>query len=204
VDTSRIVALLSPAERRTARRYLGELTQVRKRAHKALVALGDDVIAWRNAGTPSASHLETLQAVLASAMGELRVVAETLADRCPIPSEWARLKEFDHLLRGQREKLYQTDIWEREVTQRMKDEHGAVIAQMGELDSALGRAGTLFHRGRTQKYSAKLVGYVKDLRSRTPQPKWKDVYRKCKKRFPRVKYPKCKSFIRVMQRLIAE
>jgi hypothetical protein len=211
VDISEIMAHLSGPERRTARSFLDHLIRARNRPHEALLALAADFVAadvmtWRRARGPAASQLATrldaLQAALATARRELRLVAGTLADRFPIPQTWADLEEVKHLLRGQREMLYQADIWEREVIQPIKTDHARVVAQMEELRRLLRGTAPRGEPGRPPKYPAALVKYVKKLWARRPQPEWKEVYQKCKTKFPNVQLPKQASFIRRMQRLI--
>jgi hypothetical protein len=167
-----------------------------------------DVMAWRRAGTPAptelATRLETLQDALNTALAELRLVAGTLADRCPVPETWTRLKEYDHLLRGQREMLYQPDIWESEVIQPIKTEHARVLAKMKELAVQLRGAVPRKEPGRRPKYKPELIDYVRKLQTKSPSIHWKGILMKCKEKYPDVKYPCVASFRRRMQDIFAK
>jgi hypothetical protein len=211
VDISLIIAHLSGAERRAALSFLGLLLQARQRAHEALLALASDfvaadVAAWRRAGTPSpsqlATRLDTLQEALSAALAELRLMARTLADRCPIPETWAYLKEYEHLGRGQREKLYQADTWKREVIQPIKTDHARVVAEMAELRRQLLGTAPRGEPGRRPKYPESVVNLVRRLLARGKA--WKDVYQKCREKYPQLNWPKCASFTRTMLRRLKE
>jgi hypothetical protein len=208
---SQIIASLSPAERRTALNLLDHLLEARKQAHEALLAVADDTVdlalqeqAARlspAARAAAAQRGAALWSTLESALGGLRVMAGTVADRCPCPETWARLEEIDYFLRGQRETLYQADTWEQEVTRPMKAKHKAVITQMKELGRALRGTASRGHPGRRFKYPAALFKYVESLRAK--KVVWTEVRQKCGNKFPRVSYPaKLASFIRHMQRHI--
>jgi hypothetical protein len=211
VDNSRIIAHLSGTERRTVLSLLDHLLQARGKAIKALLALAydfvaDDVLAWRRSARPAppqlATRLESLKEALATAQAEALLVARTLADRCPIPETWAYLqKECEYLLRGQREKLYQADAWEREVIQGIKTDHARVVAEMEELRRQLRGTAPRGDPGRPQKYPKTLALAVSLRRTRKT---WTEVWKECKQKSQQEgePLPRMESFVRRVQAFI--
>jgi hypothetical protein len=210
---SEIIAHLSGAERRTALGLLGHLVRVRKQAHEALLAQADDILdlALLSQAGPltkkdraaAVQRGEALRGALDTALMGLHLVGGALAVRCPIPDPWAHLGELRHLIRGQRETLYQADIWEHEVIQPIQADHARVVAEMEELRRQLRGTAPRGEPGRKPKYPESVIKLVRKLLAQ--RKVWKDVYQRCKEKFPKVDFPKKRaSFVRAMQRSLAD
>jgi hypothetical protein len=211
---------LNQRERDRILSHLDKLQRAHECGHRLLLNHARCLIEQRRTGRPAEGHLDseefaTIAAEVVEAARDLETEAR-LVRPFHVRSEWARFDEYGIIADGQRSAFRsdsdfaqgdeQTDEqkWEDKVIKPMTGHHIAVIAAMDSLRRDLRATTPRGEPGRPRKYPAKLIMYVRKLKGQTPPLGWKEVYRKCKEKFPDINFPKRESFIQHMQRVFRE